>query len=87
MSYRTSDPLHGLVGAALGLFGVLTSGIAAGSWWYTLHRETTIEMIAVSAVPTVLGAGLVAFAIWVFVDIARVRREERQSGRGHNRGS
>jgi hypothetical protein len=80
VSYRTSDPLHAVIGVALGLFGVAASVVAAGSWWYTLNRETTFEMVAVSAIPTVIGLGLIGFAGWVFVDIARVRREERDSG-------
>lgn len=85
MSYRTSDPLHAVVGAVLGIFGVATSVLAAGSWWYTLSRESTFEMVVISAIPTVVGVALVAFAGWVFVDIVRVRREER--GRGHKKRS
>jgi hypothetical protein len=79
VSYRTSDPLHAGISAVLGLFGVAASVVAAGSWWYTLHRETTFEMVVVSVIPTVLGLGLVGFSVWVFRDIARVRREERDS--------
>jgi hypothetical protein len=81
VSYRTSDPLHAAIGVVLGLFGVAASVIAAGSWWYTLHRETTFEMIMISVIPTVIGLALIGFAGWVFVDIVRVRREER--GPGH----
>lgn len=78
MSYRTSDPLHAAVAAVLGLAGLAVSALAAGSWWYMFHRDqASFEMVAVSVIPTVLGLGLVGFAIWVFVDIVRVRREEK----------
>lgn len=77
MSYRTSDPLHAVVGALLGLAGVAVSVLAAGSWWYTSHSEDAgFEMVVISLIPTVLGVGLIAFAVWVFVDIWRVRRME-----------
>lgn len=75
MSYRTSDPLHAVVGAVLGLAGLAVSVLAAGSWWYMFHSEQAgFEMVVISLIPSVIGVGLVGFAVWVFVDIARVRR-------------
>lgn len=77
MSYRTSDPLHALVGALLGVAGLAVCVLAAGSWWYMIHSEQAgFEMVVISLIPTVIGVGLVAFAVWVFVDIVRVRRME-----------
>jgi hypothetical protein len=40
-------------------------------------------MVLISVIPTVIGLGLIAFAVWIFVDIVRVRRDER--GAGHDR--
>lgn len=77
MSYRTSDPLHAVVGAVLGLAGVAVSVLAAGSWWYLFHNDDAgFEMFMISLIPTVIGLGLIAFSVWVFVDIWRVRRME-----------
>lgn len=77
MSYRTSDPLHAVVGVVLGLAGVAVSILAAGSWWYMIHsNDAGFEMFMISLIPTVIGLGLTVFAVWVFVDIWRVRRME-----------